>query len=457
MLVSRVSDARLSAAERRRSGRELRSAVPRRVHAHWAPASNRRDPVQTLIETGQHRIRRLLPMRYGRMRADAFAFLRGAAAVMAADLATTPATGLSVQACGDCHFANFGVYASPEGTPVFDVNDFDETLAAPFEWDLKRLAASFAVAARSRNLSERSGGQLALEATRAYRERMAELARMDPLQSWRSRSALVDALEAIDDGRAREREKHRLVALVEAHRAGYPKLLERRDGRLRIKLAAPFTCPLGDGYDRTLEIAARAAFDSYRAALREEMRLLLGRYELTDLAFKVVGVGSVGTFCALGLFAAPDGGTILLQLKEAQPSALEAYGEPSPYRNHARRVVVGQRIMQALSDPFLGWTSDSQDDRPCYVRQLKDARMAMVGQAVADAALEGHARLCGRTLAHAHARSQDAARLAGYMGSGGGFDAAIAAFAMSYADQTERDYLLFLEAINSGLIEADAA
>ncbi|MBO0712516.1 MAG: DUF2252 family protein, partial [Acetobacteraceae bacterium] len=167
-------------------------------------------------------------------------------------------------------------------------------------------------------------------------------------------------------------------------------------------------------------------------------------------------VGSVGTFCALGLFTASDGGTILLQLKEAQPSALEAYAGPSPYRNHARRVVVGQRIMQVINDPFLGWTADSQDDRPCYVRLLKDARMAMVGQAIADGALEGHARLCGRTLAHAHSRSQDAARLAGYMGSGGGFDAAIAEFALSYAEQTERDYLLFLEAINSGLIEADA-
>ncbi|MBO0710082.1 MAG: DUF2252 family protein, partial [Acetobacteraceae bacterium] len=280
MLVTRASDVRLSAAERRRSGRELRSAVPRRAHAQWLAASNRRDPVQILIETGQHRIRRLLPVRYGRMRANAFAFLRGAAAVMAADLATTPATGLAVQACGDCHFANFGAYASPEGTPVFDVNDFDETLAAPFEWDLKRLAASFAVAARSRNLSDRRAGLLALEASRAYRERMAELSRMDPLQAWRARTVLTEALDAIGDARVREREKQRLNALVEAHRSGYPKLLERRDGRLRIKLTAPFTCPLGDGYDRTLEIAARAAFDSYRAALGEEMRLLLDRYEL---------------------------------------------------------------------------------------------------------------------------------------------------------------------------------
>lgn len=445
---------RLTAAERRRAGRELRRGVPRRAHAHWAPPPGRRDPVQLLIDTGQHRIQRLLPLRYGRMRANAFAFLRGAAAIMAADLATTPTTGQTVQAGGDCHLANFGAYASPEGTPVFDINDFDETTEAPFEWDLKRLAASFAVAARSRRLSDRRAGQLAEAACRAYRTRMAELARMDPMRAWRARIPLADALEVIGDTRVREREKMRLFSIVDAYRSGYPKLLERRNGALRIKLAPPYTFPLADEYDRTLELAARAAFDSYRASLREELRLLLERYQLTDLAFKVVGVGSVGTFCALGLFTSPDGGTLLLQLKEAQPSALEPYTGRSPYANHGQRVVVGQRIMQAVSDPFLGWTNDHGDDRPCYVRQLKDGRMAMIGQSIADAALEGLAHLCGNALARAHARSQDPARLSGYMGAGISFDTAITEFAMSYAEQTERDYLLFLEAIKSGLIEA---
>ncbi len=450
------ADATLTFTERRKAGRALRQALPRRAHTAWAAPAGRADPVQMLIESGRHRIQRLLPIRYARMNASAFAFLRGAAAIMAADLAATPASGLVVQAGGDCHLANFGTYASPEGTPVFDVNDFDETLAAPFEWDVKRLAASFAVAARDRRMNDRQAGNLARAACRAYRERMAVLARMGPLQVWRARIDVTSVLSSIGDARLREREAKRLRSLADANRAGYPQLLERDGGALRIKVALPYTVPLVGQVDGTLEHAARAAFHSYRASLREDQRLLIGRYRLSDLAFKVVGVGSVGTFCAIGLFTTADGDTLLLQLKEAQSSALAPYAGPSPYANQGRRVVMGQRIMQAVSDPLLGWTDDDGDDRPCYVRQLKDSRMAMLGRTLADAALDTHALLCGSALANAHARSQDAARLSGYMGSGGAFDAAIAEFAMSYADQTERDYRLFQEAVKSGLIDAAA-
>ncbi len=454
--ASAPDHASLTFAQRRTAGRVLRQSVRRRTHAAWAPPAGRADPVQSLIESGRHRIQRLLPIRYARMNANAFAFLRGAAAIMAADLAATPASGLVVQAGGDCHLANFGTYASPEGTPVFDLNDFDETLAAPFEWDVKRLAASFVVAARSRRMNDRRARGLALAACRAYRERMAVLARMGPLQVWRARIDLAGALGAINDARLRERETARLRSLADAHRAGYPQLLERNGGGGRIKVALPYTVPLVGQADETLEHAARAAFHSYRASLREDQRLLMDRYRLSDLAFKVVGVGSVGTFCAIGLFTTADGDTLLLQLKEAQISVLAPHAGPSPYANQGRRVVTGQRIMQAVSDPFLGWTDDHGDDRPCYVRQLKDSRMAMLGRTLADAALDTHALLCGSALANAHARSQDAARLSGYMGGSGAFDAAIAEFAMSYADQTERDYRLFQEAIKSGLIDAAA-
>lgn len=448
------SDASRTVAERRRAGRALRQRTPRRAHAGWAIPAGRPDPIKTLIETGRNRVQRLVPLRHSRMKANAFAFMRGAAAIMAGDLATGPSSGLLVQACGDCHLGNFGAYASPEGSPVFDINDFDETLAAPFEWDLKRLAASFVVAARDRRLSHRRATALAGATCRAYRERIAELARMDPLAAWRARIDLADALSVIPDPKRRRRAIGRLQALSDSHRAGYPKLIERRDGAWRIRIDPAYTHALGDRSDPTLELAARGAFRSYRRSLGGAERLLMDRYRLTDCAFKVVGVGSVGLFCAIGLFTTADGDTLLLQLKEAQPSVLAPFTGGGPPGNQGKRVVAGQRIMQAIGDPFLGWTDHDRDDRPCYVRQLKDPRLALIGETVVDGALDGHAVLCGRALARAHARSQDAARLWGYMGDSGAFDAAIGEFAVAYADQTERDYRLFLEAIDTGLIDA---
>jgi uncharacterized protein (DUF2252 family) len=415
----------LPATERRQAGQTLRKIVPRSSHGHWAPVPTRSDPVEVLVESGRHRIASLLPIRYDRMRATPFTFFRGAAAIMAADLANTPVTGLWVQACGDCHLANFGTFASPEGNPVFDVNDFDETLPAPFEWDLKRLAASFAVDAQTRDLGDKAARNLAGTVVLAYRRHMHELARLSPLASWRSR---VDV--------------------------GYPKLIERVKGKWRIKEKPPLIFPLSGQRDDTHEIVARTAFESYVLSLPEERRILLDRYELADVAFKVVGVGSVGTFCAIGLFVTRDDQTLLLQLKEAQTSVLAPYAGPSVYSRQGQRVVVGQRIMQTVPDIFLGWTEDRGDDQQCYIRQLKDSRLALIGADLAEGALPYHAMLCGVTLARAHARSGDPARIAGYIGTGTAFDSAISAFALAYAAQNRADWRQFQAAIKAGQIDA---
>jgi uncharacterized protein (DUF2252 family) len=455
-LEQAAPEAPLSIVERRQAGQDLRKLVPRRLHAAWVVPPNRPDPVQTLIETGRHRISGLLPIRYDRMRQSVFAFLRGAAAIMAADLAATPSSGLMVQACGDCHLANFGAFASPQGTPVFDITDFDETLPAPFEWDLKRLATSFAVDGRSRGLPPKACREIARMLTAAYREHMAQLAGLDPLTAWRSRVDVAGVVAGIEDSRLRERELRRLQDATTASQRGYPRLLERNRGQWRIRAHPPLIAPLTQQDDDTHERAARTAFASYAATLPEERAALLGRYRLTDVAFKVVGVGSVGTFCAIGLFTTADDNVLLLQLKEAQTSVLAPFAGRSIYANQGKRVVTGQSLMQTVGDVFLGWTQDAGDDRHCYVRQLKDQRMAMIGTQLSDAALPYHALLCGRALARAHARSGDAARIAGYMGSGSAFDTAIAAFATAYATQTERDFRLFLETIKSGVIEARA-
>ncbi len=444
----------LPVEERRQAGHDVRRLVPRGQHAAWQPSADRRDPLQILSETSRHRISSLLPIRYGRMQSSPFMFMHGSGAVMAADLATTPTSGIWLQSCGDCHLANFGTYAAPDGTPVFDINDFDETLPAPFEWDLKRLATSFVVDARVRNMPERTCRQLARSVVAAYRQHMAMLARLDPLHGWRSQIAVTEVLQGIPDAKLRERELKRLRTASEAHRRGYPKLLERGKSGWRIRLRPPLVTPISDRHDDTHELVARTAFESYKLSLPEERGVLLDRYRLTDVAFKVVGVGSVGTFCAIGLFTTRDGATLLLQVKEAQQSALAPYTAPSIYTNQGQRVVTGQRIMQGQRDIFLGWTQEHGSDQYCYVRQLKDSRLATIGAELTAAALPYYAVLCGSTLARAHARSGDAARITGYVGSGGAFDCAIADFAMTYANQVERDWRLFIEAIKFGTIEA---
>ena len=432
---------------RREAGQAVRRRFPRRALA--TPPGGARDPVALLQAADTGRIELLLPLRYARMRKDPFAFLRGSAALMAADLAATPNTGLVVQACGDCHLLNFGTYASPEGTPVFDINDFDETLPAPFEWDVKRLAASVAVAARVRGAGIRAAGVLARGTAEAYRRHMRMLAAMPVLDAWRDRIDLAGAVAAIDRKRLRALEAQRLRMAVAASHNAYGNLVAK-DG-LRLPEHPPAIYRLGPE-----EATAHAAYAAYLDGLPEERRALLARYRLRDVAFKAVGVGSVGTFCAIGLFATADGEPLLLQLKEAQRSVLAPYAGASVYAHQGQRVVVGQRIMQAATDILLNWTQGGPEGRHFYVRVLKDSRLAAIGAQIEDAALAFYAPLCGRTLARAHARAGDAAAIAGYLGNGAVFEDAIADFALAYARQTEADHAAFCTAIDVGRIEAIA-
>jgi uncharacterized protein (DUF2252 family) len=423
-----------------------RRAVPRSAQGYWVAPADREDPVQTLIDQGVGRIQSLLPLRYARMRTDPFAFLRGAAAVMAADLAGTPVSGLRVQSSGDCHLANFGSYATPEGTPVFDLNDFDETLPAPFEWDVKRLATSLTVAGRVASYAEGACRKLARRAARAYRLHMTALAKRAPLDAWSARIDLAAAIQDIDHPKLRARIERRLQRVLTSGAAHFG-LVERADGAFRIK-EQPQAAHLDD-----LRPDAWEAFRHYGATLQEDRQVLLSRYRLRDVAFKVVGVGSVGTFCAIGLFVSADGTPLLLQAKQAQTSVLAPYAGASVYANQGQRVVTGQRMLQAASDVFLGWTDEPIGGRDFYIRRLKDLRLANVGAAIAEA-LPFYAELCGRTLARAHARAGDAPATAAYLGESAAFDEAIGDFAMAYADQTERDWRAFQAAIAAGRIVA---
>jgi uncharacterized protein (DUF2252 family) len=449
MSIPRIAGApAMTLSERQTLGAKWRERVPLRVHAEWHPPADRPDPVEILIEQGKSRIPELLPVRYGRMKADAFAFLRGAAAIMARDLASGPVTGLRLQVCGDCHLANFGAYASPEGTPVFDVNDFDETLPAPFEWDVKRLAASLAVAGRVAGASDREARQLARTATKTYRRHLGQLARLSPLDVWNSRIDLAGAIADIDSPKIRRKiEKRRAVVLRGA--AVHYGLVERQNGDWKIREKPPLVHHLSHH-----ELHAHHAFSSYAKTLQEDRRVLLQRYHLRDVAFKTVGVGSVGTFCAIGLFVSDDGAPLLLQIKEAQESVLAPFAGASAYSNHGERVIVGEHMMQAATDIFLGWTRNPVNGRFFYVRRLKDSRLANIGTRL-ETELPFYAALCGRTLARAHARAGDPVTLSAYMGDDSEFDKAIAEFAMAYADQLERDWSAFLNAIKAGRISAE--
>jgi uncharacterized protein (DUF2252 family) len=436
----------LTAAERRAAGAAKRQVVPRGTHGVWAPAAGRADPVDVLVAQGRGRISALLPVRYARMRADPFAFLRGAAAVMAADLAGVPASGIRLQSCGDAHLANFGVYASPEGAAVFDVNDFDETLPAPFEWDLKRLATSLVVAALVAGEGRHAARKLACAAARSYRQHMGVLAGLAPLEAWNQRVDLVRAVAGIGAAKLRARVDKRLAGAL-ASGAAHFGLVERLDGGgVRIRESEPLVYRLDEH-----ELPARAAFAAYAETLQEDRRVLLARYTLRDVAFKAAGVGSVGTFCAIALLTDGDGAPLLLQIKQAQESVLAAHAGASAYENQGERVVVGQRMMQAASDVFLGWTCAPIDGRDFYVRRLKDTRLAGIGTLL-EGALPFYAGLCGLALARAHARAGDAAMVAGYAGGGTALDEAMGDFAMAYADQTERDFGVFCGAVREGRI-----
>ncbi|MFT9447196.1 MAG: DUF2252 domain-containing protein [Gluconobacter japonicus] len=436
-------------------GAKLRKSMPRAAQAEWTLPENRVDPIEILRQQGLTRISSLLSIRYDRMKISPFTFLRGAAAVMAQDLAKAPVSGIRVQSCGDCHLANFGSYASPEGVPVFDINDFDETLDAPFEWDIKRLGTSLVLSGQESGLSPKASRQLVKTMSLAYTQQMARLAGMTPLQVWVDRIDLMAAISDFEDPKVKAKAEKLLSDRLDAAK-GYFGLVSSDKSGPSLKEKPPLVMRLPDQ-----EETIRLAFARYIATQPSERAILLKRYNLRDVIFKVVGIGSVGTFCAIGLFATADGETMLLQIKEAQISVLEAGSPPSPFKNQGERVVTGQRIMQAVSDTFLGWThsnasigGDTPDmagaGRQFYVRRVKDSRLAAIGTDVAQEGLEDYARLCGRTLARAHARSGNASMISGYLGKGAGFADAMTEFSEAYAQQTETDWKNFVAALEHG-------
>ena len=435
-------------------GKSLREKCPRKSHAVWQAPDNRPDPLRLLEESNKGRIPQLIPIRYGRMVQSPFTFYRGAALNMAADLASTPATGLRVQACGDAHLLNFGVFATPERREIFDINDLDETLPAPWEWDVKRLAASFVLACRNNGFSEDCARDAALSCVRSYRERMAEFSQMRVLDVWYARIDLEDLIPTIKDRQTRKRLRQRLTSArhqsVLEH--DFPKLAEIV-GRLPIiKDNPPLIYHWREKGHQEFFAGVKAAFASYRETMQEDRRLLLDRYELRDIAIKVVGVGSVGTWCGILLLLASEQDPLFLQVKEARASVLEAYAGKSIYANHGQRVVNGYRLMQSASDLFLGWAVGPAG-RQFYIRQLKDMKISMLVELFSRSVMMQYAETCGWTLARAHARCGQPAKISGYLGKSDKFDEAIADFSIAYADQSERDHAILKKAVRSGRVK----
>ena len=434
-------------AARYEQGVRLRRKTPREKHADLRGPAHR-DPVAILAADDRTRVPELVPERYKRMLVSPFTFLRGAAAVMAQDLKHEPPAGIAVQACGDCHLMNFGAFATPEEMILFDINDFDETLpGVDFTVDLKRLAASVAVAALDAKFSNKRARAAAATTVQAYRTRMRILAKLSPLEIWHSRIELEREIKHIEDPALR-RQLHAIIT-----KAG--KRLEQDDNfphlakGTKIADKPPTIYDFKQTGDPRRRVDADNVFASYQKRLPPERLCLFERYTLEDTAFKAVGVGSVGMFCAVSLFMSGDGAPMFLQFKEAQKSVLECLG-PKCDGHPGRRVVEGQRTMQAASDIFLGWTEDAMSGRHFYVRQLKNRRLGSIGEIVEGEALVNYASLCGRTLARAHARSGDPALMAGYMGKSDAFDDALASFAMAYAARTQQDYDLLAKEREKG-------
>ena len=436
------------------AGKATRDSCPRLSHAGWKPRPDRLDPIEILEASNKGRLPELIPVRYGRMIPSPFAFFRGAAAIMAADLAHTPATGIRVQVCGDAHLMNFGAFATPERRLVFDINDFDETLPAPWEWDVKRLATSFLIASRSNRFSESAARSTALSCVRSYRERMADFARMHTLEVWYARLDLETILPSIKDQEAQKRFEQRVkkAQTSEAHEADFPKLVSVEHGEPRIRDSPPLIYHLSEQASPEFETKVADAFARYRESLPDERRVLLDRFQRKDLAVKVVGVGSVGTFCAVLLMMADLDDPLFLQVKEAGTSVLEPYAGKSIYSNHGQRVVTGQRLMQSASDMFLGW-AEVRDGRHFYVRQLHDMKIKLLVETLTPSLMVQYAAYCGWALARAHARAGQPSMIAGYLGKGDQFDEAVADFATAYAEQNERDYKAMVKAARQGRIE----
>jgi len=449
---------RQSHAERYAMGESLRKICPRSSHADWKPRKGRTDPVK-LIELGNEgRIPQLIPLRHGRMLASPFTFYRGAALNMAVDLATTPTTGIRVQACGDAHLVNFRGFATPERQINFDIHDLDETLPAPWEWDLKRLATSFVLACRDNGLNADSGEDAALACARSYREHMAEFSEMGTLDAWYTRLDPQTLISTIKDPDLRKRIERRVQKRIAKEKArsaleyDFPKLATMTEERVTIQESHPTIYHWREDGSLEFDAAMREGFARYRDSLAEDRRVLLDRFEFKDIAIKVVGVGSVGTVCGIILLMGGEKDPLFLQVKQARASVLETFAGKSIYSNHGQRVVIGHRLMQSASDIFLGWFEGRQG-RHFYVRQLRDAKIKPMVETFDASDMAVFAEWCGYSLARSHARSGDAAMISGYLGESDTFDTTITAFSTAYADQTERDHAALKKAARAGRIE----
>jgi uncharacterized protein (DUF2252 family) len=445
-----------SCEERYAAGKALRDRVSREDHGKWSPPSDRHEPVDMVIESSKGRVPELIPIRYGRMMVSPFTFYRGTANIMAADLASTSASGMLAQLCGDCHLLNFGGFATPERSLIFDINDFDETHPGPWEWDLKRLVASFVMAARSNGFSKADQRGAAQTCAQSYREHMARFANMPTLDVWYAALGVEKMMDSLKDKKSRTRLRKRIrkqkARNVIEH--DFPKLAAKSGDKYLIRDNPPCIY-----HHQRFDLAQsqdiiKDAFTRYRETLSNDRKVLLDRYRMVDLALKVVGVGSVGTFCAIALMMAKDDDPLFLQIKEAGRSVLETYVGKSVYEHHGERVVTGQRLMQSASDIFLGWTQ-GEGGRHFYIRQLRDMKMKALVEIFNPTTLIDYATVCGWTLARAHAKSGDSAMIAGYLGKSDVFDRAVTHFSELYADQAERDHAAFMKAIREGRIDVE--
>ncbi|MRR57826.1 MAG: DUF2252 domain-containing protein [Deltaproteobacteria bacterium] len=440
--------------ERYAAGKALRENCPRSVHAIWKPSAGRPDPVQLVLEAEKGRMPDLLPLRHGRMVRSPFTFYRGSALTMAYDLASTPATGARVQICGDAHLCNFGGFATPERKIIFSINDLDETLQAPWEWDVKRLAASFVVACRDNGLSDATAKDVVESCIRTYRESMAEFSKMKTLELWYITMGADEMVANIKDPKFRQRalkrlQKERTRSVAEDI---FPKLVEHRGEMPIIKDQLPEIFHAEGHPPGEIQQTLREAFVRYRDTLPHATQSLLDRYELRDAAIKVVGIGSVGTSCWVLLFMAGEDDSLFLQVKEARASVLEPFAGASVFPNHGQRIVNGCRLMQPSSDMFLGWTQGPK--RHFFVRQLRDIKISIRVETFGAPEMDLYATWCGRALALSHARSGLSGMLSGYMGKSEAFDEAITAFSVAYADQNERDHAALDRAVRTGKVKA---
>lgn len=438
------------------AGKALRDKCLRSSHSVWKTPHDRPDPVELVLRAEKGRMPDLLPLRHGRMVRSPFTFYRGTALTMASDLASTPTTGIRVQCCGDAHLCNFGGFATPERRVIFSVNDLDETLPAPWEWDVKRLAASFVVGCRDNGLSDAVAKDVAMTCVRTYRESMAEFSELQTLELWYLAMYADDLVRNIKDAEFRQRglkrlQKERAKSIVEDI---FPKLAEHKGQIPLIKDQLPTIFHKKDTPPGKVHSAILGAFASYRETLPASTRSLLDRYEIRDAAIKVVGIGSVGTACWVMLLMAGEGDPLFLQVKEARASVLEPFAGRSPFHNHGQRVVNGYRLMQPASDMFLGWVRGVRDKRHYFIRQLRDIKISVRVETFGAPEMDLYATWCGRALALSHARAGSSILLSGYMGRSDTFDRAIADFSLAYADQAEKDHAALERAVRKGKVKA---